>query len=245
MSDQNKDKRERYRIEMEEHVDFPETASTAYVSSQEICSLASEIFKAAFADCEGTCFDVNQNGEPTLSIIFNHGSYDENAIVGCERAGGNKVGNSIVDRTRARDRQLTEGDRYYLTEDGKDVVLSLLLPRVYNNGKPNWKLVVSDYVEAVSSPYYQNQRPQYTKVAFIDLRRVCKLIYGNKDKNGGEIDYDVKIKSVLGNQGQYMMPGMNIKPDYLLEVTSVPFNAIKKVYEKLGYSFGGGDNIIR
>lgn len=243
MSDQNNaTKRVPFEITVDEPLDFEAIAVTKFITSTELAKAASELFKGVFADVEGCIFEAGNGGEPTLSIIFNHGDYSgSNLPVGCERIGGKQTGSNILDKTRNRDRQLKEGDRYYLTEDGKDAVISLLSPRYYNNGNPNWKIICTEWTERSATNYYTNvQNPQYTKVNFIDLRKICGLLYGTKIDDD-HVDYDVKIASVM-NPGGY--PGMTNNSVYMLNITRASSKEVEKTYTKLG--FGAiGSSIVR
>ena len=129
-------KREPYKIEIES-LDFKEDFSGKFLTSNELCKLTNEIFRAAFADYVGSQFEL-VNGMPMISLYFDHAK-TKNGTYACERVGAKQSGNNVIDRTRSRDQQLREGDRYHLTEDGIDVIKVLLSPRFYNQGKPNWK----------------------------------------------------------------------------------------------------------
>ena len=235
--------REKSLIVNEEPAILPTIAKTAYLSSNEFCKLTSELFKGVFADSEG-CFFEAGNGEPTISLLFNHGQYDKDAVVACELLGGQASGSSIIDRTRNRDRQMMDGDRYYLTEDGKDACKSLLIPRLYNNGNPNWRSIVGEWSDnSVVNFYNMGQRPQYTKVSGISLSRLCGLLFGNKDENGEYVEYDVRIATALTPAG-YPQNGMNMNVNYMLSITVVSSAEVAKIYEKLGYGTVGA-HIIR
>lgn len=244
MSDQNKNnQRKPFKITLDEHQPFEAIAESKYLTSNELCRLTSELFKGVFADYEGCIFETT-NGEPTMSLIFNHGKYAENDTVACERAGNKVSGSSILDRSRNRDRQLQEGDRYYLTEDGKDAIMSLLTSRAFNNGNPNWKNIVGDYTDRnVMNMYQYNQLPQYTKVAFIDLRNLCRLIFGN-NVDGDTVDYSVTIASPLTPNGYQTMGSVPMNMNYMLNITRASAKEVAAVYEKLGFGTMG-THIVR
>ena len=250
MNNQEKEtKREKFKIEIEQCAEFPSIAKTAYISSNDFCKTVSDLFKSVFADFEGCIFEVpNSNNvpnnmmEPTISLLFNHGKYGEDDICACELAGAKASGNSVIDRTRHRDRQLLEGDRYYLTEDGKDALTVLLTSKAFNNGNPDWRRNVSEYQDRnISNMYNYGPVTQYTKVSNISLQRLCGLIFGDKDEDGNRIEYTVNIASTFTPVGfQYS----GITANYILTVTSVSAKEVTKIYEKLG--FGGlGVNIVR
>lgn len=243
MTDQNSSKREKFVIKVEEHEDFEPIAKTKFISSDKLCKLAAELFRGVFADFEGCVFEVApNNGQFMLSLIFNHGEYDKDAVVACERVGGKSSGSSIIDRTRARDVQLAEGDRYTLTEDGKDAIKSLLIPRMYNQGNPNWKQIVSEWVDRTPVNIYQAQvQPHYTKVSFIDLDRLVSLIYG-AEENGDTLDYRVTIAGATMNPAAF--GGMQIERRYMLSITCASAKEVNKVYAECGFGTMG-TSIVR
>lgn len=245
-ADKTQQGRKKLRINFDEadRPVFPGIAKTAYITSNELCKLVSELMKSVFVDFEGCFFEATSGGEPTISLLFNHGMYEDNQIVACERVGGKKSGNGVLDRTRNRDRQLNEGDRYSLTEDGKDIIESILNPRMYNNGNIDWKRITSEWTDRSAVNIY-NTMPaqQYTKVSFIDLKRVCALIYGSK-KDGDEVAYDVRIAAPLTPMGYGFQQQQMVNMNYMLNIICVSATQLSKIYEKLGYG-GIGAQIIR
>ena len=211
-------------------------ASTKYITSNDLCKEASEIFRSVFADCEGCTFDVVGN-VPTLAVVFNHGSYDKDARVACTREATVDSSAGIVARMRTRDHLLANGDRFFLTEDGKDAFRELLTFQAYNNGKPNWGKVVVEFSENQQQRFYGMNAPQYTKVGFIDLAKIAALIWGT-EKDGDSMDYEVHIVRAL-NSGVPGMPPSN----FMLAVTQVSSKELQNTYEKLG--FGSFSSIIR
>lgn len=234
MKNQNeKESREKFKIIVDDLEVEPGVAQTNYVLSSEIQKKISELFKSVFADYEGCIFEVS-NGEPTISLLFNRKKYDENERLGCYRIGANS-GSSIIDRRRNQDRQMQEGDRYYLTDDAKDVVSDLLIPRLYNNGNINWKLIVSDYQERNQNNYYMmpNQIPVYTKVSGLSLNRIlnANLLEGfaSKDKDGNKVEHGATLAAPL-NYMNYQQGSV-----YVLTITTITVNNLNKIYEKLGF----------
>lgn len=234
MKNQNeKESREKFKIIVDDLEVEPGVAQTNFVLSSEIQQKISELFKSVFADYEGCLFE-DSNGEPTISLLFNRKKYDEDERVGSYRIGANS-GSSVIDRRRNQDRQMQEGDRYYLTDDAKDVVSDLLIPRLYNNGNINWKLIVSDYQERNQSNYYMmpNQIPVYTKVSGLSLNRIlnANLIEGfaSKDKDGNKVEHGATLAAPL-NYMNYQQGSV-----YVLTITTITVNNLNKIYEKLGF----------
>ncbi len=222
-------------------INFEASYSGLFMSSLDFCKLINEYFKAAFGDFVGSTFDMGQGG-PTVSLYFSH-LKDVDGVRACDRISAKTTGSSLIDRTRGRDLQLKEGDRYHITEDGQDIIKPLLAPRFYNQGKPNWKNIVVDIVDNNPQSFYQpNAATHLTKIVGIDPRNLCSLIYGNKDEDGSYIDYGVEVKASPAVAG--FMPGQQ-QVNYILAITKAYSGTISKTYEKLGLGFANGSNIVR
>ncbi len=229
---QNNTERKPFRIMIDEHPKFPGTSKSAYIISDDLCKLTSEVFKSAFDDFEGCRFEVEQNGLYYVTLFFNHGDYGKDATVACERIDSTQhTGSRIIDRSRSIDARIKHGDRYYLTEDGKDVISTLLIPSAYNRGNIKWGNIVYEFAE--QNPYgMYNTNPynvnQYTAVRFIDPSRLVSLIYGRK--NGDDtFEYAAELAATLpGYQGA------NTSGKYVLNVTQADVQEIEKLASKLG-----------
>lgn len=248
MSEQNETtKREKFAIEPDEFFEFGGIAETSFMTSRELSSMAADLFRSVFSDFEGVTFDVspspNGNGgkEAYLSIIFNHNENEvEGKVKGCKPNGVESSGSSVLDRVRARDNRLREGDRYILTDDAKDVVKSLLVPRAFNNGNVNWKNITTEIADqGPSSLYYRPDSPKYTKVFYIDLNRLCGLLFGSKDGDD-DLVYDVRLAAAVPSFGG--IPGNN----YILNIIKVSEKNIKEFCSKIGLEgYTGSLDIIR
>lgn len=227
-----------YSIEMDP-IPFEEDFSGKYITSVQLCKLTNQLYRAGFADYAGCTFEVI-NGLPIMSFYFNHTRPTEDGVYACERGDGKTAGNTILDRTRTRDRQMREGDRYKITEDGKDVIVKLLHHRFFNNGKAQWGNVVSDITDRSAATFYNpNAAVQMTKITGIDPRRICAVLWGDE----AECDYGLEVKANLA-VGTPGMPGAQQNPNYLLSITKAFSENIKKTYESLGIATMGS-NIIR
>lgn len=228
--------RKKYKLTMDDHYSFNPIGEFKLLPSTELGRLAYPIFKAAFADFEGMIFEYN-NGNPSMSLLFNHGKYDDE-VVGVKRTvEGKNNSDSVLERTRFRDNVIRYGDRYYITDDLKDVIEYLLTNQAYNNGKPKWGTIVTEYSE--NRGWYQPNATQYTKVSQISLNRLASLLFGRKDPNTDDkFDYEVRLLGSLNTiQG---MPAS----DYMLQITKASTNEVNEVYKKLGFSMMSS-NIIR
>lgn len=232
------DERTPYVLEVDP-IGFEADAEVKILTSNEFCKLVNEYFKGAFADYEGCYFNMIQ-GNPSVTLVFNHCKHEEGRNYAVEMAGEKKVSNSVIERSRSYDRLLREGDRYHITDDGKDIITKLLTPHYFNNGKPNWGNIVVEYTER---PMYGGMQGgiQMTKVNGIDPSAMCAIIYGKKDEEGSYLDYGVEVKDNLSaRNGNY---GFATAANYVLSITRAYNEHIKNTYEKLGYGIGSG--IIR
>ena len=228
----------KFDVQVVEPIPFDPIAETKFITSNDFCKLVSELFRNVFADFEGCIFepnpDPNNRIQPTISLIFNHGKYDEGARLACERLGDKVTGMTVLDRSRSRDHRLSDGDRYYLTQDASEFIKTLLIPVKYNKGEPNWKGIVADFVDGSTNGFYNiNPVQQFTKVSFIDITRLCRLIFGSKDENGEEFDYGANIATAILPMMGYGQPVMS-NTNYMLTITKALTSNVNKAYEDLG-----------
>ena len=225
-------KREKFKIDID-HEAFKPIGAFKLTTSSELGSLANEIFKTVFADYEGIIFEGANGGEPTYSLIFNHGKYDENERVGVMSAinDNSNVDNNAVNRVRRMDNIYRNGAKYLATEDLKDVVEKLLVSPLYNKGNPKWGQIVVDYSErAAYNIYNPNQMNQYTKINGISASRLASLIFGYKDDDDDTFDYDVKV---LGGANA----GFGGKPtNWILQISRASLQEVEELYRSFGYN---------
>jgi hypothetical protein len=233
--------REKFAIDIEPQ-DFSPIGAFKLTTSSDLGKLANEVFGAAFEDFEGVIFEPGVNGgEPTYSLIFNHGKYGEDAMVGVKSAIQDKGGDSAnpLERIRRMDNVYANGAKYLATDDLKDVVESLLVPGLYNNGKPKWNAIVVDYAER--SPYNlysPNTVTQYTKVNGISAKRLASLIFGY-EVNGDKFDYEVRV---VGPASAQMMSGK--ATNWVLQISRASLAEVTELYKAYGYN-PSASNIIK
>ena len=243
MSNESKETKDREKFVIDiEPQDFSPIGAFKLTTSSDLGKLAYEIFSAAFEDFEGLIFEPGVNGgEPTYSLIFNHGKYDEDATVGVVSAIQQKEGSSAnpLDRIRRMDNVYANGAKYLATDDLKDVVEKLLVPGLYNNGRPKWGAIVVDYAERSQYNLYSpNAVTQYTKINGISATRLASFIYGYK-VDGDEFDYEVRVVAPASNQ---MMGGKTI--NWILQVSRASLAEVTELYKAYGYN-PSSSNIIK
>ena len=237
-----KEKREKFVIEIDHPHPFNGNAATKLVTSDRLTKMIAQVFRDVFEDFEGCIFEVTNSARPTISLIFNHGQYDKDAIVACTRASSSATGNKVVDSIRYRDSYNRNGDRYILTDDGKDAIMNLLAPEHYRNGNPNWKILVSEYVERTMMNQYNQfgTAVQYTKVSGLSLDRLCGLLYGSKE-DGDRYEYQTFVGAPLNVGYANNMP---YSSRYAIWITRVSSKEMNKTFEELGVT-NYGSNIVR
>lgn len=231
-------KRTPYKLEIEPE-DFTSDCEQKFISSNDFCKLLNEYFSAGFSDWYGSTFDC-PGGPPYITLYFDHAErVEEGKARACSRISDKVVGNSVIDKTRSRDHRIKEGDRYIITDDGKDIIKPLLLPRYYNQGKPQWDKIVVDYTE---QPSFYSQGQQLTKIIGIDPCKVCSLLWGFKNDDGEVMEYGVNVYGDL-NIRAGILPG-RIQPNYALGITRAHNDVIRETYARFGIGIVGS-NIIR
>lgn len=229
-----------YTVHFDQRPKLKYVGKNVYISSNELCQTANDVFRATFADYEGCCLEFGQGGEPTITLFFNHGQYSEDQHVAVSRSNTAKASSELLTRIRQRDMLMKEGDRYYITDDGKDIITKLLTNKAFNNGKPNWGVLVAEHVDKNMYNMYNVQNPpQLTKVMQIDLNRLVAFIYGRKDEDG-DVDYVVMIAGMINP----IMGAPTSSKNYILSISAVSENNVKTLYEKFGLGSMGSD-IIR
>ena len=237
------EQREPYVIELEEHVPFSYDAAASILTSTQLGTKISNLFRLVFpGDYEGCRIGVTNRG-PELSLIFKHAvNRDENIVYGVELSSAKKTNNSTIDRIRNRDHAAQYGDRYSLTDDAKDALKGLLRREYLNsagNGKINWGNLTSEEAFPAGT-FYAAKNEQFTVIKGLDLNLVCGLLYGNKDADGNNVVYTVDVKGALGNPGFNMT---DANKTYILWVNRINNDKLQETYASLG--LGMVSNIIR
>lgn len=244
-------KEDLFDISNEEFADFPTVGKVDYRRSLELCSSVSKIFKEVYDDFYGTTFEISPDGEAYLCLWFNHIVNDDNEdrVVAFSQFddAGNSTGNETVDRVRRYSRRLRQGNQYRITKFGKDGLDKFIKDRVAEgamatnlrdrNGKVIWSKCAADVAEP--QQYYNAQQAQkvFTKVSYIDLSKIYKLIYGDTivtgiDKVTGEdlvsrVDYKIEVKNPISSPNGYAK-------DFLLRIDQICQDELDRVLKDVG-----------
>lgn len=237
-SEQNNNTREEFKVELDP-IPFEPIGSVMYISSSKVAELTHQILRQVFADSEG-CIFSNVNNIISLTALFNHNKYDEDAILACCRGDQQQgTGRSVIDVSRQMDSYLRNGDRYIITEDGKDFFKKLLLPSLTPKGKVNWGNVVGEYVDRTQYSIWSTSQntPHYTTINGLDVNMIARMIWGDEDEGGEPIVYNTTVLSAIG------MP-MNGVQNYMLAINRIYDKGVKATYQAMGFN-NIGSPIIR
>ena len=233
MMAEDTNKREKFSVDVE-GVNLSPIESGIDISSEKLCDYIFDFFSSIFVDFEDCQFNVIGQTKPTISIFFNHGNYTEGDRVGVKKGGDGHSGNELLDRSRRRDRLIASGDRYFLTDDAKDIIEEFI-PHGFNQ-KIDWKNYVSEI--NYNNPYTGNRQPNLTQVSGLSVEKLCeklKLIAPNEADD--RYEYAFTIKAELTNSNMMIM-GNNFTRNYLLTIMKASEKELDKVYAELGYISG-------
>lgn len=222
---------------------FEGVADCKFISAQKLAGLVRNFFKDIFVDCEGVMYEKGPYGELEMGIVFNHGKYP-NGRTAVQSPYNSEVADKkdVVLRGRALDTQNRNGDRYIITEDGKDIFGPLISGRMYDNkGAIKWNKVVTEVADQNSrslgaGAFYGFGRPnvvQFTKIDPIPVTTLCKLVYGAEDESGDDVEYGVNVWQNPMLMQQFGQFNVNLQA-VLLQITRVGKKKVDAVYNELG-----------
>lgn len=240
---------------------FDATMDCMIIRSSEFCELTNQLFSPFYADYEGSTYETLQgNNIPMVCLFFNHRDYPDDADVACTKDGEeSNVRNSLLRQTRLRDRRMVEGDRYSLTQQGKDGIGNFIY-RKWQTTSPwftdkktgrdriDWRRVCSEVADPNANYFNMpNGRPigtQYTKVSYLDPALIVAEIYGTEDDNGSPVEYGVRIVNSLPMVGNVYNVNRSSN-DWLLCIERAHNMDIKKYAQMYNMPLQNGLNIHR
>ncbi len=232
-----------FKIVVQEHEPFDAITDSTYMTSTAFGEKVSALFKSVFRDCEGCAFEINQQGQAYIAVYFNHNEAPEDgraAAVSRDVGTTSNIHNETVKRVRNNDNRNRFGDRYYLTNEGKEGIDDFLFDYLINrnNGKIQWDRITADVSQ--QGQMYGQRALQYTKVSMLDPVKLASVIFGDTDENGERVEYGV---SVLKSAPQMSIG--NFQPVWILEIKRVFEKSLVGVCNSLGLAPSSGLNIIR
>jgi len=240
----------KYEIMLEKPLKFNYLFQASFVTSSELCGLISDFFRGAYADFEGSSFEMIPGTNLfQVCLFFNHKNVDGMGLpAACTKEVEDEtVKNSTLRSIRRYDNRCKNGDKFYLTEKGKSGITDFLQEhdavwkKKDGNMKPNWGRIVQEVANGNGFMYGTQQ--QYTKVSYIDVNKVLERIYGATDEDGNTICYNVKV---VGSVPTYM-PNMNsTNKEFKLEIDVISEKNLLEYSQKNGLAgLASNLNIVR
>lgn len=242
--EKNVESRQKYVLEIEEPEQFKQVYSGLFTTSILLAKKIKEFFKIAFSDVEGARIDY-ENNALVLRLFMNHGDHSGDALpTAIERFNQKSSGSRTLDSIRARDNLLSNGDKYFVTDDGADVFEQFLNSKFFKgNKKPDWKKLTNEtYDSTVQSGFYygRNMGMPLTQISGLDLSKVLTAMYGDKDENGNNVEYAAFAMGRIQNN----MMGFNAIPNYALMIIKANEGNIIEACKEIGLEFQSS-NIVR
>ena len=236
-----------YRINVTEHEDFDYMTKTKYIGSNELCKQVTDVFKAAFADCYGSRFDLIPGSNMfMITLFFDHDKHFDGEYTAVTKdLEQDNTKNATLRRTRSYGHRLLEGDHYHLTNNGMSALAPFMMDqqqarhiyknssKQYGNTEINWDKVVADAAD--SSYGYNGVARQLTQVSFLDVNKIVELIYGSETEDGKRLQYGVQI----------VRSAPNFMGGFLLAINCISEENVFDLASKFGIGVQAGLNIIR
>ena len=242
---------EEFDIRIEKHPKFDYICKRALLTSTELGSIISSLFREVYADFEGTTFEIAPNSNNFMCcLVFNHKNTEgSNLYTACTKEISDKTKNETLKRIRTYDTIRNAGEKYYLTEFGKKGIVKFLQDNrmIYkdkgeNRGEPKWDKIVGEVADN-STNIYGAVRMQYTKVSYIDPNKVLSEIYGATDEDGNKLCYNI---SIIGSVPTYNPMMQSNNKVYRLAIDVISENNLVEYANKNGLSgMVSNLNIIR
>jgi hypothetical protein len=240
-------------IVFDEPIPFKANADVKYLSSISFLQEVSTVMHSAYADFEGCKLVPMKDGNCYIIFYFNHNVYPEDTdkIIACTAESPSiKAKNNTLRAIRLADSYRTNGEKYYLTDDGKSSIADLLIPGnlVFEpSGAVKWNKVVADVADPQHPAYMYGPRgvQVLTAVSYIDPSRIASLMYGDgraDDSSAPQWEYVVKChNSLMPNRGQFGQ----IYGGMMLSITKISVEETNRLARDLGFQQAPGLDIIR
>lgn len=251
---EQKDVHEEAHIVFEENVPFEPIADVKYLSSREFLQTVTLAMKSVYADYEGCKLVTVNNGQNYVIFYFNHNPNPNSAgivALTAEAPGTNTTKNTTLRSIRLADSYRTNGEKFYLTEDGKSTIRDLLVAgnlTFQQNGKVKWDKVVFETSDPNPqySAYNRNMQ-MLTAVSYIDTNKLAALMYGDEKDANGYSKWEYVVSTVHSLQPSSIPNGASfgIRGDVMLRIERISADETRKLATKLGVQQASGLDIVR
>lgn len=190
----------KFEIKVDNHPKFNYLYQSAIWDSTELCQVVNSVFKQVYADWEGSTFELIPGTANFMCCLhFNHRNTDGSPMPNActMQPTESNIRSSVVQGRRSMDQRNRDGDKYYLTEEGKKGIAKFIQdnPSLVNkDGSYKWDKIVIDEAEQENAfNAYGAPRLQYTKVSFIDPNKILQEVFGGVDENGNKLCYNIRL----------------------------------------------------
>lgn len=210
------EKVEKFSVRLEEPLKFISTIGGELTTSIDLCGSINTLFKSIFPDYEGSVMMVNNFGQPTLTLFFK------------EKGGGDIIpltsramGNSPTERLNRMNLR-NKSKTYTVSDKLKDVI------EQFSIQQGRQKLNLDNKVTEIAQQSY-GMSSILVSVSDIDLNKVLKTLYGERDKEtGAKYEYQVSIIKPMG------MGGFNTEVNYVIKVDQLNLKKIDELAGRIG-----------
>lgn len=239
-------------IVVEEHEEFDPIVGVKYLSAKELCEAVSVIFKSIFGDYEGcTLGGVPGTNQIEIKLYFNHTNGRDDLPMCCSKEideDGTK--NSLLIKTRRYNSRMTQGDRYFVTEEGKATIAPLLINNkslLQNNGSINWGKICSEVADTSAQYAFEQMRQQYTAISYIDPVKLIEIIYGDKtvDQSGAEHKWVYNLRVINSIPTLALQNNNNSPMNWMLGIDRISEEETEKLARRYGLTMSNGLDMVR
>ncbi len=239
-------------IRVRKHEPFEVCKETAILGSDDLCRKVVMMFKPVYADFDGCRLERDAQGKAYIELYFNHSEpNDPNKCNALTReapdSNGKNTSNEMLRKIRSINNKMMSGDRFYLTEDGKDGIGDYVIDYMRNKktGKIMWEKIVSD-VE-LKANYVGQPSKSYTKVSAIDPIKIITEWYGSTTENGDSVvEYAIEnISNFNPFMGNNMMNGPMSTTQSYISIARFNEKNVAKAANGMGFTSNFGMDIIR
>lgn len=212
--------------------EFPSFISTMYGDNEVFCNLVNQYLKPVFPQLHGSVISISNDNRTLYTVIYfldrPDTTYQDGQVKAIEKVLDKKDLSSSINRIRAINQISSANRRFYkLTDEAKELLMDVIPMMAVNrqNGKVDWNKIQDEVTDGNGIVY--------TRV-MIDLGRVLKAIYGNKDESGkGNYLYNIMVGKPIN--AVRSPSGMILEDRWQIFVMRVNSLDVEKVAAQYGY----------
>ena len=189
-------------LEITEPEKFDGIARTTFETTQRLAKRINKLFSTAFVDYHGSVIYNNAgNGNATFNQQFMVEIHFKPLTVGSIAPNDTRVRafkpvdenvgdkSNVLQGVKSIYNNFRSTSKFQLTEEAAEILSEFILPGVkIDPFKPStYDSIKAEYVD---TPQY-GQAPVMVKIINLDLIKLIKKIYGNKNESGNRVDYGI------------------------------------------------------